>query len=108
MAENTPTILDKVKAALHITVNKYDDELTDLIASAQADLRIAGITKYDDPTDDLIRIYIITYCRVHHGSPDDYDRLAESLKMQMSRMKRATGYTDWKDDTEEGDGDEDL
>lgn len=101
----TTTILDKVKDALHITADRYDGEIGDLITSAQADLRIAGITRYNNTTDDLIRIYIITYCRLHHGSPDDYDRLAESLRMQMDRMKHATGYTDWDDGTEEGDDD---
>lgn len=106
MAETT--LLTKVKEALHITVPKYDEELTDLIASAKADLRIAGITKYFDTKDDLIRMYILTYCRLHHGSPDDYDRLAESLKMQMDRMKHATGYTDWDDGSAEDDDDESV
>lgn len=104
MAEKT--LLTKVKNTLHITVDRYDEELTDLILSAKADLRIAGITKYNDTGDDLVRMYILTYCRLHHGSPDDYDRLSESLRMQMDRMKHASGYTDWDaGEAEQADGD---
>ena len=36
-------MLEKVKTALRIKTNAYDDELTDLIASAQLDLGVAGV-----------------------------------------------------------------
>ena len=35
-------LLDKAKMAMRITTNAYDDEITDLIEAAKADLGIAG------------------------------------------------------------------
>lgn len=45
----------------------------------------------------LILRAVITYCRVHFGSPDDYDRLKASYDEQKAQMQMATGYTDWGD-----------
>ena len=36
-------LLDKAKMAMRITTNAYDDEITDLIEAAKADLGIAGV-----------------------------------------------------------------
>lgn len=91
------SLLLKVKTALKIATNAYDDELADLIAAAKADLGILGITKAQTDTDPLIRRAIIVYCRMHHGSPDDYDRLAESYRTIKGQLRMATGYTDWGD-----------
>ena len=95
MAEET--MLQKVKRALKLTTEQYDQELTDMIEEAKADLGLTGNlkAKADDEGDALIRRAIITYCRIHHGSPEDYDRLVESYREQKGQMRIATGYTDW-------------
>ena len=87
-------MLDSVKLALRITTDAFDDEITDLINAAPADLGIAGITNLDE-ADALIKRAVITFCRVNFGEPDDYDRMKASYDEQKAQLQTATGYTDW-------------
>ena len=87
-------MLDSVKLALRITNDAFDDEITDLINAALADLGIAGITNLDE-ADALIKRAVITFCRVNFGEPDDYDRMKASYDEQKAQLQTATGYTDW-------------
>ena len=87
-------MLDSVKLALRITTDAFDDEITDLINAALADLGIAGITNLDE-ADALIKRAVITFCRVNFGEPDDYDRMKASYDEQKAQLQTATGYTDW-------------
>ncbi|WP_353423988.1 head-tail connector protein [Christensenella massiliensis] len=90
-------MLEKVKLALRIATTAFDSELNDLINAALADLGIAGVTslKEDDP---LIIRAVTTYCRVHFGEPDDYDKMKASYDEQKAQLQTATGYTDWGED----------
>lgn len=87
-------IIDKVKTALRITTNAYDDELTDLIAAAQVDLQIAGVV-IPAELDAIVKRAIVTYCKMNFGLPDDYDRLKRSYDEQKAQLSTATGWTDW-------------
>ena len=87
-------MLDKVKLALRITTDAFDDELTDLISAARLDLGIAGVVVPEE-IDALVGRAIITYCRVHFGSPDEYDRLKAAYDEQKAQLMVATGYTVW-------------
>jgi len=89
-------MLEKVKMALRITTNAYDDELNDLISAAQTDLGIAGVV-LPDTLDAICQRAIITYCKLHFGEPDDYDRLKASYDEQKAQLSMATGYTEWTD-----------
>ena len=91
-------MLDKVKMALRITTNAYNDELNDLIAAAELDLGVAGVVLPAE-IDALVTRAIITYCKMHFGIPEDADRLKLSYDEQQAQLVTATGYTDW------GDGD---
>ena len=90
-------MLEKVKTALRIKTNAYDDELTDLIASAQLDLGVAGVIVPDD-VDTLVTRAIITYCKMHFGLPEDADRLKRSYDEQKAQLVTCTGYTEWGGD----------
>lgn len=89
-------MLDKVKMALRITTNAYNDELNDLISAAQIDLGIAGVV-LPDTLNSICQRAIITYCKLHFGEPDDYDRLKASYDEQKAQLSMATGYTEWID-----------
>ena len=89
-------MLEKVKMALRITTNAYNDELNDLISAAQTDLGIAGVV-LPDTLDAICQRAIITYCKLHFGEPDDYDRLKASYDEQKAQLSMATGYTEWID-----------
>lgn len=87
-------MLEKVKTALRIKTDAYNDELTDLIEAAKLDLGVAGV---EVPTelDALLSKAVITYCKMSFGIPEDYDRLKRSYDEQKAQMSNATGYTDW-------------
>lgn len=89
-------MLDKVKVALRITTDAYNEELNDLIDAAKQDLGIAGVTL---PTalDAICIRAIITFCKMSFGLPEDYDRLKRSYDEQKAQLSNATGYTDWGD-----------
>ncbi len=87
------TILEKVKLSLRMVTDDFDEEISDLISSAEYDLGCAGIT-YED-MDELILRAIITYCRMNFGNPDNYDRLKKSYDEQKAQMSMRTGYTQW-------------
>ena len=87
-------MLEKGKLALRITTTAFDEEISDLIAAAMADLRIAGIVSLEE-TDPLIIRAVTTYCRANFGSPDEYDRLKGAYDEQKAQLQIATGYTDW-------------
>ena len=92
------TMLEKVRAALRISVadnEKINDELTDLIKDAKADLGIAGVVVQGE-TEPLVRKAIITYCKMSFGLPEDYDRLKKSFDEQKAQLSNATGFTEWK------------
>lgn len=95
-------MLDAVKKACRVTAAAYDDELTDLIAAAKADLTLAGVAqgRANDETDPLIRRAVKTFCRMNFGAPENYDKLKASYDEQKAQLQGAQDYTDGGD----GDG----
>lgn len=89
-------MLEKVKGALRITSNVFDDELTSLIASAQLDLGIAGVA-VPSTLDAIVELAIITYCKMNFGAAVDYDRLKKSYDEQKAQLSMSTGYTTWSE-----------
>lgn len=83
-------MLDKVKMALRITTDAFNDELNDLIAFALADMHLIGIVGVE--ADPLIRKAVITYCRMNFGAPADYDKLKASYDEQKAQLQIASGY----------------
>ena len=90
-------MLDDVKLALRLTTEAYDSELTDLIAQGIDDLGVAGVT--EDSTDDpLVKGAVITFCKVHFGSPPDFERLKRIYDEKKAQLSMHTGHTDWGDE----------
>ena len=94
-------MIDDVRLALRITTTAYDAELTDLINAGKADLGVAGVRldETDPPTDPLtdplIKKAVVTYVKLHFGSPSDFDKLERTYKEQKAQLATCTGYTDW-------------
>lgn len=87
-------MLEKVKMALRISTDAYNDELNDLIQAAKVDMGIAGVL-IPEEVDAIVTRAIITYCKMSFGLPEDYDRLKRSYDEQKAQLSNATGYTDW-------------
>lgn len=86
-------MLQKVKMALRITTDAYDDELRDYICAAIKDIGITDTDVSDVKLyDPLIRMAIITYVRLNFGQPDDYDRLKASYDEQKSQLLMSSDY----------------
>lgn len=103
-------MLSETKMALRIKTNIYDGEIARLIEAAVGDLGIvdveaAGVsfiisatttgetvTDNSTITDQLLIRAIITYVRLHFGTPDDYDKLERSYNEQKAQLITASGY----------------
>lgn len=90
-------MLEKVKKALRIVTDAFDDELNNLISAGLIDLGFGGamdevLTVDADP---VVTQAVITYCKMNFGLPEDYGRLKRSYDEQKAQLGTATGYTDW-------------
>ena len=99
-AEEMQKALEKVRVAMRragVSVG-LDEEIKDLIETCMADLGIAGVNGTKAIiTDPLIRLAYITFCKLHDGEPDEYERLKRSYDEQKAQLITATGYTNWGD-----------
>lgn len=103
-------MLSETKLALRIKTNIYDGEIARLIEAAVGDLGIVDVdatgvsfiisatttgetvTDNSTITDQLLIRAIITYVRLHFGTPDDYDKLERSYNEQKAQLITASGY----------------
>lgn len=96
-------LLDDVKQACRVTSDAYNNELTDLIASALADIGITdvkGAVLVSTDPDPLVKRAILTYCKLNFGEVEDgkYDRLKASYDEQKAQLLMSGNYTDWGDE----------
>lgn len=65
-------MLKKVKLALRINNNAYDEEINDLINACKKELELAGIAPSNIvDTDPIIIRIIIFYCKLNFGLDND-------------------------------------
>ena len=90
-------MLDKIKMALRIKTDAYNDELTSLMQSGLIDLGFGGAMNevLTEDADPVVTQAVITYCKMNFGLPEDYDRLKRSYDEQKAQLGTATGYTRW-------------
>ena len=93
---DTPTLKEKVKLALRLTVDAYDTDVNGLIDAAKLDLGIAGV-ELPATLDAICERAIITYCKLHFSALTDgeYSRLKLSYDEQKAQLSMADGYTIW-------------
>ena len=87
-------MIDDVKLSLRIVTDDFDDEIAMLINACQTDLGIGGVVVPSE-LDDIVKLAICTYCKMHFGSTEDYARLKASYDEQKAQLSMATGYTNW-------------
>lgn len=85
-------LLEKVKLALRVVTDDFDEEISDLISAAVSDLQAAGVVI---KMDSFVMMAIKTYCKCHFGNPENYDRLKSSYDEQKAQLSMRTGYTKW-------------
>lgn len=92
------SLQNSVKSALRIslTTNAFDEEVSDLIAAAQNDLRLSGVAdnKATDEADPLIRRAITVYAKANFGFDNpDAERLQQSYEMIKTHLTLSMEYT---------------
>lgn len=93
------TALEKVKVAMRRAgVNEpLDNEIVDLINTCMVDLSIAGVDGVNAIiTDPMVRLAFITFCKMHDGEPDEFDRLKRTYDEIKAQMSMSTNYTTWE------------
>jgi uncharacterized phage protein (predicted DNA packaging) len=79
-------LIDRVKLALRISSNDYDEELSELIRAARADLQMCGVKALDDD-NPIIAQAIKLYCKAYFGDNDEKNKFLNAynaLKISMS------------------------
>ena len=95
-------MLESCKRAMRIKTDAYDAEIEELIAAALEDLGIAGVLHTEEETvPPLIRRAVVTYVRLHFGTPDDYDRLKLSYDEQKAQLQTSRSYTTYPEEETE-------
>ena len=95
-------MLNRVKLALLISDNDFDNELNELINAAAKDLGIGGVeglTVTTSTNDAIVIRAIITYCgyqfELMHGSLERSNAFKKSYDEQKAQLSMSTGYTVW-------------
>ena len=90
-------MLDDVKKVMRISdsTTAFDDEISDLIAAAQADLQLSGMAaeKVIDDTDPLIKRAIVVYVKWQFGFDNpDADRLERAYNLLKGHLTLSQDY----------------
>lgn len=85
-------MIERIKKALRISSNAFDDEVMDLIEGAKADLRMAGVY-FVDETDPLIARAITVYAKANFGMDNpEADRFHNSYIMLKQHLSFSGDY----------------
>lgn len=80
-------MLEKVKLALRIKINSFDNEIEDLIEACKIDLSMSGVKKINE-NDVIIQRSIIVYCKANFGldnkDSEKYQKSYDLLKQSLS------------------------
>lgn len=95
-------MLDKVKNALRVKTNAFDDEVQGLIDACKADLRLVGVNVPEDqppaegvtPTagDPLITRAIILYAKANFGYSEDSEKYRQAYDYLKCSLSLAGDY----------------
>ena len=93
--------LDRVKLALRVAGDDFDEEIQDLMKAALLDLGITDINSevLNEAPDPLVRQAVTTYVKINFGEPDEYDRLKASYFEQKAQLLMSSNYTDYSEVT---------
>lgn len=85
------TTLDKVKLALRLVVDDFDDEITTYIDACKKDLERVGITNIDE-TDAMILRLIILYVKGAFNFEQEGDRYSKAYAFMRDGVSLCGDY----------------
>lgn len=91
-------LLDACRAALRIPafVNDYDEEISDVIEAARAELVAGGVAdaKAHDDSDGRVRLAIKVYVKANFGMDNpDAERFMKSFDAMLTSMSGDSAYS---------------
>lgn len=96
------TLLNKIKLALMVSTDDFNDELIDLMYAAFIDMNIAAIDPdqtISSTTDPAIIRAVCCYCgyqfELLHGSLERSQAFKRSYDEMKAQMSMSTSYTVW-------------
>lgn len=84
-------MLDKIKLALRIKSDAFDDEIKDLVKACRIDLHLAGVDRTRE-SDPLICRAIILYCKANFGYGDEKEKFHRSYQALRDSLSLAGDY----------------
>lgn len=91
-------MLNKVKLALRIAGNAYDDELNLLISACLEELEgLNVIIDYNDgvPASAQVQSAVIAYCKWQFGDAENKEQFERIYHTKLAQLKTMTGHTNW-------------
>ena len=79
-------LLEKVKTALRVSTDKFDEaELIPIIEACKRDLKLAGVVKIED-SDHLVVRSAVLYAKGNFGYDDDKGRFQQAYEKLRDSM----------------------
>ena len=86
------SILKRVKTALRLTTDKFDDgELTPIIEAGKLDLKLAGVVNIDED-DPLIGRALVLYAKAHFGNMEGAERFEAAYTLLKIHLAISSKY----------------
>lgn len=96
MADISAQYVNSIRQYLRINHTHFNEEITDLIGAARADLLLGGISseKVNDENDALIKRAIVVYVKAEFGLDNaDDEKYRESYGMLKRHLMLSNEYT---------------
>lgn len=93
-------MLEKVKKALRIVGNDFDDEISLLIEACIEEMRGLNVTIELDgegaPISAQAQTAVVAYCKWQFGDADNKEQFEAIYHTKLAQLKTMTGYTNWE------------
>lgn len=84
-------LISRVRQALRIKTEAFDDEIADLIDACRIDLNVAGATMYD-VNDPLCIQATVLYCKAYFGFSEESDKYIVRYEALRAAMANSSDY----------------
>lgn len=86
------TLFDRVKLALRIRNNAFDDgEVQPIIDACKIDMQLSGVNVIDDD-DPLIQRAVVLYAKAMFGYSEDSEKFMKAYEFQKTSLSIAQDY----------------
>lgn len=91
-------MLERVKLALRVVTDDFDDEIQLLIDDCRSEMENLGVTVYDlddEDNDPQIISAIIAYCKWRFGDADNKEEWEKIYHTKLAQFQMMSSYTEF-------------